>query len=430
MENLADLFAATQAVLNPATSGADLAQIAQAQPSLWPQVASHPNVYPELLTWLDANGDAATKQAVAARRPAATMSGFPPPPPPPYYYQGVPQAAYQETDNGSFGWAVLGFFVPLAGLILWLVWRSTRPRDSKMARNGLITGVALGVLITAGALVWVFASIRNSPMPSHTYINPQPTLGQVTPPDGNSTDLSQAAWITVPSTSTLKSDAVRVDIHFDYQCPWCKLVEDTYAQGLGDLANSGDIVLNLHTRTFLDTGYPNQNSTRAAVAAACVDYVDGTKYYAYSSTIFVNQPSNEGDGFSDQQLTVDFPASVGLSGDALDKFQTCYSGRQTQDWVTNVESNNVGPVANNSAPPAFLYGSDSKIYGNAGNIYYDDPSKGTQVGVTAAPTMFVNGKPLSLGMLFNQADATSYPTPAIGTDAASILALLQQVAAG
>lgn len=55
-------------------------------------------------------------------------------------------AAPTATDTGSFGWAVLGFFVPIAGLILWLVWKDTRPRDSARARNGFVAGLVVGVL--------------------------------------------------------------------------------------------------------------------------------------------------------------------------------------------------------------------------------------------------------------------------------------------
>ena len=67
MADFSDPITATRAVVDPTTSGADLAQIAQAQPNLWPQIAAHPNAYPDLLTWLGANGDIATKQAVANR---------------------------------------------------------------------------------------------------------------------------------------------------------------------------------------------------------------------------------------------------------------------------------------------------------------------------------------------------------------------------
>lgn len=61
----------------------------------------------------------------------------------------TPSTPAQSQDSGSFGWAVLGFFIPLVGLVLWLVWRETKPRDSKMSRNGFITGV----------IVWVALSI-------------------------------------------------------------------------------------------------------------------------------------------------------------------------------------------------------------------------------------------------------------------------------
>lgn len=56
--------------------------------------------------------------------------------------------ASTSADTGSFGWAVLGFFVPIAGLILWLVWKDTRPRDSVRARNGFITGLIVSVVLS------------------------------------------------------------------------------------------------------------------------------------------------------------------------------------------------------------------------------------------------------------------------------------------
>ena len=30
-------------------------------------------------------------------------------------------------SKGNFGWAVLGFLIPLVGLILWIVWKDERP---------------------------------------------------------------------------------------------------------------------------------------------------------------------------------------------------------------------------------------------------------------------------------------------------------------
>lgn len=51
-------------------------------------------------------------------------------------------------DTGSAGWAVLGFFIPIVGLILYLVWRDTEPKNAKMAGKGaLISAIVYVVLI-------------------------------------------------------------------------------------------------------------------------------------------------------------------------------------------------------------------------------------------------------------------------------------------
>ena len=58
--------------MDPSTSAADLASIAQLQPGLRAQVAGHQNAYPGLLQWLAAQGDESTRAVVAARTAAAT----------------------------------------------------------------------------------------------------------------------------------------------------------------------------------------------------------------------------------------------------------------------------------------------------------------------------------------------------------------------
>jgi len=76
MTDYSDLAVAGQAVDDPATDAAALAAITASQPSLWPQVAAHPNCYPDLLEYLNANGDEDTKQAVARRRVPAPPSAI------------------------------------------------------------------------------------------------------------------------------------------------------------------------------------------------------------------------------------------------------------------------------------------------------------------------------------------------------------------
>ena len=59
-------------------------------------------------------------------------------------YAGQPAA---PVDSGSFGWAVLGFFIPIVGLVLYLVWKSERPRSAKNAGMGALVSVIMTVLI-------------------------------------------------------------------------------------------------------------------------------------------------------------------------------------------------------------------------------------------------------------------------------------------
>lgn len=51
--------------------------------------------------------------------------------------QQIPQAV----DNGGFGWGLLGCCIPIVGLVLFLVWRDTKPKTSKAAGIGALVSV-------------------------------------------------------------------------------------------------------------------------------------------------------------------------------------------------------------------------------------------------------------------------------------------------
>jgi hypothetical protein len=63
-------------------------------------------------------------------------------------------------EGSSFGWGVLGFFIPLVGLILFCVWKQTKPRAAKAAGIGALIGFVLGIvwdciLVFSGALNYI-----------------------------------------------------------------------------------------------------------------------------------------------------------------------------------------------------------------------------------------------------------------------------------
>lgn len=52
----------------------------------------------------------------------------------------VPQ---QQIDSSSPGFAFLGFNIPIVGLILYCVWKDSKPLRAKSAGKGALVGVAL-----------------------------------------------------------------------------------------------------------------------------------------------------------------------------------------------------------------------------------------------------------------------------------------------
>lgn len=62
--------------------------------------------------------------------------------------QSVNRPAVSESDMPSTAFAVLCFFFPLLGLILWLVWKDTMPLKAKSCGKGAIIGVIVSVVLS------------------------------------------------------------------------------------------------------------------------------------------------------------------------------------------------------------------------------------------------------------------------------------------
>ncbi|MGM0436424.1 MAG: zinc-ribbon domain-containing protein [Bacillota bacterium] len=62
------------------------------------------------------------------------------------FEQSYQQHPDYKPEGNTFGWAVLGFFFPVVGLILYLVWQTDRPLASKSAGTGALVSVVIGLL--------------------------------------------------------------------------------------------------------------------------------------------------------------------------------------------------------------------------------------------------------------------------------------------
>lgn len=64
---------------------------------------------------------------------------------PPNYQQQYYNAA--PDDESSIGFAILSFFVPLVGLILYLCWNSEKPKRAKSCAKGAIIGFVVSLVL-------------------------------------------------------------------------------------------------------------------------------------------------------------------------------------------------------------------------------------------------------------------------------------------
>ena len=61
-------------------------------------------------------------------------------------------------DSGNIGWGILGYFVPLAGLVLFIALKDTKPRTAKMAGKGALISVIVHTILSILFFI-LFASL-------------------------------------------------------------------------------------------------------------------------------------------------------------------------------------------------------------------------------------------------------------------------------
>ncbi|MGH8825779.1 MAG: DsbA family protein [Jiangellaceae bacterium] len=148
------------------------------------------------------------------------------------------------------------------------------------------------------------------------------------------------------------SAPVTVDLWIDFQCPFCRDFELESGPTLGELAADGSVRLVYHPLSFL-----GEESERAANAFGCS--VDAGGPAEYQRVLFENQPPEQTGGFTVDDL-VALGEQAGITGD---EFETCVADGTYDGWVANVAASQ------------------------------------QEAGVTATPTVLVDGQTLDAGQL-------------------------------
>lgn len=66
-----------------------------------------------------------------------------------------------QNDQKNLGYAVLSFFIPLVGLILWVVWSDQYPLRSSSCKKGFLFGVLAYVVFIILYMLLIFYLIAN-----------------------------------------------------------------------------------------------------------------------------------------------------------------------------------------------------------------------------------------------------------------------------
>ena len=72
----------------------------------------------------------------------------------------------ETEDEGSIGWGFLGFFFPLIGLILFLVWLNTKKKSSRAAGIGALIGFVVSIIFFITSIAWFVKLIQYFDGPS------------------------------------------------------------------------------------------------------------------------------------------------------------------------------------------------------------------------------------------------------------------------
>jgi len=101
----------------------------------------------------------------------------------------------------------------------------------------------------------------------------------------------------------LDATRVRLDVYFDFMCPYCALFESSQAATLDDLRSQGIVDVYYHPLAYLDEASSGTKySTRAASAAALVAQDSPESFVGFVQQLMANQPAEGSEGLSDEQI--------------------------------------------------------------------------------------------------------------------------------
>jgi len=224
--------------------------------------------------------------------------------------------------------------------------QAQRFTEAKKERRTRIIFASVGVVVFAlviGLAIW-------------GYVGTKSQTGTDVPPNATSAGNGILLSPELKGVPTL-------EIFSDYNCSACKSANLTLSAVIDQAAKDGKV--NVVTHALIGVGATSRD---AAVAAACSDF-EG-KFVDYHNQLYINQST---DGFDSTMLRETIPDAVGLYGDDLATFQTCFDTKATGGFVDD-EAAYAAKQKVTSTPTFWLDGEkiNDKIYNTNTGTYDPD----------------------------------------------------------
>ena len=134
-----------------------------------------------------------------------------------------------------------------------------------------------------------------------------------------------------PGATAVPTTPVKIITYVDYQCPYCAYFENANMDQIKGWLDTGVATLEVRPLSFLDgRGSPNEYSSRAANATACLASYSPNSYFAYSQALFRNQPEEGVAGPNNTEL-FNTAKKVGVTNEA--SVESCIREKSFGKWI-------------------------------------------------------------------------------------------------
>lgn len=215
--------------------------------------------------------------------------------------------------------------------------------------NRTALGAVVALLVVVGVIVAIVLGTRGNDEPAaEGNATNGATSGEVKLPKGVA---DPNAPVVATNDGVLRPGVPTLQIFEDFQCPACKHAEDLFGPTIKDMGAKGEINVVYYVKTFMDDSLRNDSSKKVGNAALCAS--DADKFEDYHDKIYAKQPTGEGTGYTDEQVT-EAAGEAGITGAALDTWKQCVADRPYVPYLNGLEEYTAQTMRVTSTPSFYV----------------------------------------------------------------------------